>query len=175
MDVHMNREIKAYCPDFTPIRQVLRDVGANLVEVKEQVDHYYQLPASRKEHGARRLKLRVENEKRQLIYYRDHQEAGTRISRFQLWEVHDPQVIEVLEAALGSRVIVRKQRELWRKDNIKFNLDTVEEVGQVFEAEAQAKDGFDIDEQVEEYRRRMGPYLGPYIACSNEDLVIASR
>ena len=64
---------------------------------------------------------------------------------------------------------------MWHKDNIKFNLDTVEEVGQIFEAEAQAKDGFDIDEQVEEYRRRMDPYLGPYIACSNEDLVIASQ
>ena len=175
MDVHLNREIKAYCPDFRPVREILRDTGAIFIEVKEQTDHYYHLPAIGKEEGTRRLKLRVENETRQLIYYRDHQETNTRISRFQLWDLHDSQVIEVLNAALGRRVTVRKQRELWHKDNIKFNLDTVEKVGQIFELEAQAKGGRDIAAQVEEFRSRLGPYLGPYIACSNEDLVLASE
>ena len=174
MDVHLNREIKAYCPDFAPVRELLRELGATFIEVKEQIDHYFHLPDVGEEEGTRRLKLRVESGERQLIYYWDRQETNTRISRFQLWEVHDPQVVEMLNAALGSRVIVRKKRELWRKDNIIFNLDTVEDVGQIFEVEAQAEDGRDIEAQVEECRRRFGPYLGPYIACSNEDLVIAS-
>ena len=60
---------------------------------------------------------------------------------------------------------------MWHKDNIKFNLDNVEGVGQVFELEAQADDGYDIEAQVEEYRGRLAPLIGPYIACSNEDLV----
>ena len=175
MTVHLNREIKAFCPDFTPIRQVLRDVGATYIEVKEQVDHYFHLPNIESERGTRRLKLRSENNRKELIYYRDHQENEARVSRFQLWEIHDPQVIAVLNATLGSRVIVRKERELWHKDNIKFNLDTVDDVGQIFEMEAQAVDGHDIEAQVEEYRCRMGPYLGAYIDCSNEDLVWASR
>ena len=175
MGVQLNREIKAYCPDFVPVRQVLRDVGATLIEVKDQVDSYFQLPAVGEEAATRRLKLRVEGEKKQLIYYRDHQETDARISRFQLWEVCDPQVIEILTVALGRRVVVRKKRELWHKDNVKFNLDTVERVGQIFEVEAQAKDGRNIESQIEEYRRRLRPYLGRYIACSNEDLVIASK
>ena len=175
MDVHLNHEIKAFCPDFLPIRKVLRDAGATLITVKEQIDHYYHLPASREDQGTRRLKLRIENEKGQLIYYREHHESETRTSHFQIWEVHDPQVIEVLDSALGRRVVVRKKRELWRKDNIKFNLDTVEDIGQIVEVEAEAKDGRDTSAQVEEYRRLMGPHLGSYIASSNEDLAIASE
>ena len=175
MGVHLNREIKAYCPDFSPVRQLLREDGATFIETKEQVDYYFHLPDLGEDLGKRRLKLRVEGEKRELIFYRDHQETNTRVSRFQLWQIHDPQVIEVLNAALGIRVIVRKQRELWHKDNIKFNLDKVEDVGQIFEVEAQAEDGRDIDAQVEHYRFRLGPYLSSYIVGSNEDLVIASK
>ena len=115
------------------MRHVLRDHGATFVEAKEQVDYYYHLPALAEDKGTRRLKLRVEGEKRELIYYRDPQEADTRVSQFQLWPIHDPLVIEVLDVALGNRVIVRKQRELWHKNNIRFNLDTVEDVGQILE------------------------------------------
>ena len=170
MNVHLNREIKAYCPDFKPIRAVLRELGATLIEVKDQVDYYYHLPAMRVGDGTRRLKLRVENGERQLIYYHDRQESGTRISQFQLWEPGGPQLIEVLDVALGHRAVVRKRRELWRKENIKFNLDTVEDIGQIFEVEAQEMGDHDIVAQAEECRCRFGPYLGSYIAGSNEDL-----
>jgi adenylate cyclase, class 2 len=174
MDVHLNREIKTYCPDFTPVRQLLRDLGAAFIEIKEQVDFFYHLPVIGGEEGTRRLKLRVEDGKRQLIYYYDRQETGARTSRFQLWEVHDLQVKEVLDAAPGVRAIVCKQRELWRKENVIFNLDTVDDVGQVFEVEALAEDDHNVEAQVEEYRRCFGPYLGPYIISSNEDLVPAT-
>ena len=122
-------------------------------------------------HGTRRLKLRTESERSELIYYRDHQEADTRVSHFQLWQMPDPGIIEVLEAAQGMRVVVRKRRELWHKDNIKFNLDEVEGVGRIFELEAQEMDGHDIDAQVEEYRSLLLPHIGAYITGSNEDLV----
>ena len=175
MNVHLNREIKSYCPDFEPVRKLLRDVGATLVEAKGQVDHYYHLPAIGDAVGTRRLKLRVENGKKQLIYYYDVQETNARVSRFQLWELRDSQMKEVLDAALGIRVIVRKQRELWCKENIKFHLDSVEDVGGIFEVEAQEEDGYDIEVQVEECRRLFGPYLGSHIASSNEDLVVESE
>ena len=171
MSVHLNREIKAYCPDFAPVRQLLLDRGAIFIETKEQVDYYYHLPELGEEEGTRRLKLRIEGEKRELIYYRDYHETDTRVSQFQLWQMPDHEVIEVLDAVLGNRVVVRKQRELWHKDNIKFNLDNVEGVGRLFELEAQEWDGHDIEAQVEEYRRRLVPHIGPHIACSNEDLV----
>ena len=174
MSVQLNREIKAYCPDFAPVRRILKDSGAIFIETKEQVDRYYHLPRLGEEEGTRRFKLRIEGEKRELIYYRDHQETDTRVSRFQLWEMPGHQVMEVLDAVLDSRVVVRKQRELWHKDNIKFNLDSVDGVGQVFELEAQECSGRDIEAQVEEYRRLLVDHIGPYIHCSNEDLVTGS-
>ena len=171
MTVHLNREIKAYCPDFVPVRQLLKDDGATFIETKEQVDYYYHLPELGNDEGTRRLKLRIEGKKKELIYYEDYQETDTRVSQFQLWQMPGHELLEVLDAALGNRVIVRKQRELWHKDNIKFNLDEVEGVGKIFELEAQAYDGHDIEAQVEEYRSRLVAHIGPYIDCSNEDLV----
>ena len=79
----------------------------------------------------------------------------------------------MLEAALGARAVVRKQRELWRKDNVIFNLDNVEGVGQILEVEVKDEDGCDIDQQLDEYRSVLGPVMGSYIVGSNEDLVTA--
>ena len=173
MNLRLNRELKAYCKDFSTVRRLLRDHGAVFVEVKEQVDHYYHLPAGNADAGTRRLKLRIENGKGELIYYCERQEASARTSRFRIAEANDPQIGEVLAAALGVRAVVRKQRELWRKDNVIFNLDTVDRVGRILEVEAQDADGCDIDAQVDEYRCLFAPCLGDYISGSNEDLVVA--
>ena len=171
MEMRLNREIKAFCPDFEPVRRTLRDIGAEFVEVKEQVDYFYHLPVSGDDADTRRLKLRIEGAEAHIIYYYDRQENGGRTSRFQIWDMGDAQVKEVLEAALGIKTIVRKQRELWRMDNTIFNLDTVKDVGKIFEVEVQEREGRDIDVQLREYRHCFDPYLERYIEGSNEDLV----
>ena len=171
MQRKLNRELKAYCADFAPVRETLRTHGAYCVEIKEQVDYYYVLPTGDDSQGMRRLKLRLEKGTGTLIYYRELQEAGARTSHVRMSSADDPGLKDVLEAALGARAIVRKRRELWRKDNVIFNLDTVEGVGQILEVEVQDEEGCDIDLQVDEYRSRLGPYLGGYITGSNEDLV----
>ena len=173
MQFRLNREIKAYCPDFAPVRAILCEQSAEFVEVKEQVDHYYRIPPADEDGGTRRLKLRVEKGKGTLIYYWDRHEAGARTSRYQLAEADDPLMGELLESALGARAVVRKQRELWRKDNVVFNLDRVEGVGQILEVEVLAEDNCDIDALAKEYRRLFAPCLGSYIIGSNEDLVSA--
>ena len=173
MPSKLNRELKAYCEDFAPVREILRAQEADFVEVKDQIDHYYILPAGDDSAGTRRLKLRLEKGTGTLIYYRELQESGARTSRVHMARADDPVIRDVLEAALGARAIVRKQRELWRKDNVIFNLDTVAGVGQILEVEVQDEEGCDIDFQVDEYRSRLGPYLRGYITGSNEDLVAA--
>ena len=175
MTLRLNREIKAFCSDFEPIRRLLQGSGAVFAEVKEQVDYFYRLPANDDKGGTRRLKLRTEKGNRQLIYYHDRQEGNARTSTFQLWEISDAQLQEVLKAALGIRAVVRKSREMWHRENVIFNLDTVEEVGQILEVEVQEEDGCDIESQVEEYKRLFEPYLGDYIEGSNEDLVVAEK
>ena len=173
MQRKLNRELKAYCADFAPVREVLRAGGADFVEVKEQVDYYYLLPAGDDSGGTRRLKLRVEKGSGTLIYYRELQESGARTSHVRMSSADDPGLKDVLEAALGVRAIVRKRRELWLKDNVIFNLDTVESVGQILEVEVQNEPGCEIDAQVDAYRSLLGPYLCGYISGSNEDLVAA--
>ena len=175
MDFRLNRELKAYCKDFVTVRRLLQEHGAVFVEVKDQVDHYYHLPAGDDAEGTRRLKLRTEKGTGELIYYCERQETGARTSRFQLAAVDDPRMGDVLEAALGVRAVVRKRRELWRKDNVIFNLDTVDGVGQILEVEVQDADNCDIDAQVDEYRSLFAPCLGHDIVGSNEDLVGTSR
>ena len=173
MELRLNRELKAYCDDFVTVRRLLRDCGAVFVEIKEQADYYYRLPDGNDVAGTRRLKLRVEKGQRELIYYCERQEAGARTSRFHLAKTDDPRTGDVLEAALGVRAVVRKQRELWRKDNIVFNLDTVDGVGRLLEVEVQDAADCDIDAQLNEYRDLFAPCLGDYISGSNEDLVNA--
>lgn len=174
MDFRLNREIKAYCPDFEPARKILREQSAEFVEVKEQVDYYYWIPpADEAAGGTRRLKLRVEQGNGTLIYYWDRQEAGARTSRYQLAEAGDPRMVQLLDAALGVKVVVRKQRELWRKENVIFNLDIVEGVGQILEVEVLENDGRNIDAQAKEYHHLFAPCLTGYITGSNEDLVAA--
>ena len=88
MQFHINRELKAYCADFAAVREILRAREALFVEISEQVDYYYHLPAQDVSAGdvsggTRRLKLRVEKGTGTLIHYRERQEAGARTSRFQ--------------------------------------------------------------------------------------------
>ena len=85
MGIRLNRKIKAYCPDFKPVRSLLRGLEAVFIEVKHQTDFFYPLPPDVNVAGTRRLKLRVEEEKAQVIYYCERQEDGARTSQFQVW------------------------------------------------------------------------------------------
>src|SRR3972149_2079332 len=76
-----------------------------------------------------------------------------------------------IRVALGVRAVVRKRREVWKKDNATFNLDRVDGVGKVFEVEVEVTDGTGEGGQIDHYRELFGAYLGAEIAGSNEDLV----
>lgn len=171
MTKQLNREIKAFCPDFAPVKEALRKHGAEFTEAGEQVDYYYNLPDLPSEDSNRRLKIREENGTAQVVYYVEGQEFGARTSRFQIWGLSGAQTKDMLDAVLGVRAVVRKQREVWRKDNVKFNLDQVEKIGQIVEVEILSDDGFDAETQLEQYRQLLGPYLGDPIVGSNEDMV----
>lgn len=170
MTTQLNREIKAYCPNFDPIRDILRNSGASYSETMEQVDYYYNLPDPVMQDGTRRLKVRLENNSAQVVYYVEGEESGARTSRFQIWGLNGAQTKEVLDAALGVKAVVRKQREQWIKDNVKFNLDQVETIGQVLEVEIMSQEGQDIEAQLTEYRKLFDPHLDEHIVGSNEDL-----
>jgi adenylate cyclase, class 2 len=168
--MRLNREIKAYCPDFEPIRRVLREVEVTFAGRKEQVDYFFVLPDGEGNPRQRRLKLRTDDEGARLIYYYDREEPNSRNVNFEIAEV-DAATKELLEAALGVRAIVRKRREIWKQANTRFNLDEVDGVGTIFETEVEGVEGDDSSKQLAGYRELFAPYLGEEIAGSNEDLV----
>lgn len=170
MNVRLNRELKHYCPDFRPVRRLLRQIGAVAYGEQRQVDYFYHLPD-----GSRRLKLRVQHGGQTLIYYYDRYGQKSRSVEFQLFEVRDPQLRRVLETALGVRAVVRKRRELWMKGTTKFHLDRVDGVGQVFEVEIAARRGDGAARQLARYRELFGPHLGEPIVGSNEDLLAQGK
>ncbi len=48
MGIRLNREIKAYCPNFKPVRSLLRGLEAVFIEVKHQTDFFLPPAARRK-------------------------------------------------------------------------------------------------------------------------------
>ena len=172
MPRRLNREIKAFCKDFRAIREALRKTGATRLGEKEQVDYFFRLPGAPEGHS-RRLKLRIDDGAPRLIYYYDRYGPGVRTVEFSIAEVTDPGIRELLEAALGVKTVVRKRREVWKEGDATFNLDTVEGVGKVFEAEVEVRSDDDAEGQIARYRRLFGPHLGEDITGSNEDLVAA--
>ena len=168
-DFANNRELKHYCPDFRPVRRALRALGARPEPPRTQVDTYFRLP---EQPGPRwRLKLRVERGRRMLVHYTDAYDADVRSVRYALADVADPAVGRMLASALGVSAVVRKRREQWHAPRTLFNLDTIEGVGRVFEAEVAADDPAEAEALIAHYRALFGPHLGPPVGTSNEDLL----
>lgn len=169
-----NIELKHYCSDFKPIRTILKEIGAVKEAVKNQKDYFFDLPKNATKVSPR-LKLRIEGEKKKLIYYErpDFTKTKQAVADVRLYEVTDNQLLPFLEQSLGVTAIVQKKREIWRKENTVFHIDTVKDVGGIFEIELQ-KAGKITNKDMEvfaSYQKKLVPYLGKVIKGSNVDLV----
>ncbi|MDP2651169.1 MAG: class IV adenylate cyclase [bacterium] len=173
MEKKQNLELKHYCPDFKPVRKVLKGLGAEKVGVKKQKDFFFHLPAYKEKRKAR-MKLRVEGGKMRLVYYeRPDFIAGKDTSAAVILLETDEGALAFLKQTLGVSVIVEKRREIWRKDNTVFHLDEVKGVGKVFEVELQ-KHGVitERDKRIfANYQKNLLPVLGKVIQGSNANLV----
>lgn len=127
---YLNVEIKARCSNPAFIRQYLLSNNAVFRGIDEQTDTYFHV-----RHG--RLKLREGNIENNLIYYERSNQAGPKDSHFQLVNIHDAAGLkEVLTKANGIKVVVKKKREIYYIDNVKFHIDEVPGLGSFVEIEA---------------------------------------
>ena len=169
-----NLELKHYCSDFVNVRKVLSKMGAQKEVVKRQVDYFFELP--KKLGGTSpRLKLRVEGKAKTLIYYErpDFVKAKDTTSDIKLYDVKDNNLLPFLERSLGTKAVVDKKREVWRKMNTVFHIDYVKGVGGIFEIELQKKGKITGKDKglFAYYQSELLPYLGNVIKGSNLDLV----
>lgn len=176
MESKINLELKYFCKDFNPIRNVLRSIRAKKESVKKQKDYFFNLPKSKNSKIPARLKLRISDGKQSLVFYRRPEFSVTSATSADAIILHikDKDMLSFLSKVLGVRTIVEKQRELWRKGNTVFHLDRVKGIGNVFEIEVWVrpktikKDRLNFDR----YKKKLLPFLNKIIVGSNEDLVL---
>jgi len=172
MQVALTRGIKNFVSDFRAIRRILEEIGARKIESKRQVDYFFNLPTDKERKHSMRLKLRYESGKPKVVYYYDSAQSPKRVSQFRMYKIFDPSLKDLLEACLGTRVMVKKKREVWRKGAAVFNLDAIDGVGKVFELEIEKNT--EAKDEVRHYLNLLKSHLGRPIRGSNEDLVMTS-
>jgi adenylate cyclase, class 2 len=128
--VHLNIEIKAKSGSNNSIRKKLKLLDADFRGTDNQSDTYFNTKQGR-------LKLREGNIENNLIYYRRENSKGPKQSNVILYK-SDPgsSLKEILTEALGILITVKKQREIYFIDNVKFHLDTIKNLGSFVEIEA---------------------------------------
>lgn len=133
--MHLNVEIKARSSDHTFIRNYLRENNAEFRGTDYQTDTYFNVAEGR-------MKLRQGNIENSLIHYSRENVAGPKKSNVILYPVTEPSnLLQLLTHALGVKVTVSKQREIWFIGNVKFHLDHVDGLGNFIEIEAIDKEG----------------------------------
>lgn len=128
---HLIIEIKARCDHSDQVHMLLRQRGAEFIGIDRQIDTYFKCPAGR-------LKLRQGNIENYLIHYDREDKAGPKRSVVTLHKIpsDSAQLRTILAHVLDVDVVVRKTREIYFIDNVKFHLDQVDGLGQFIEIEA---------------------------------------
>src|SRR5262245_58792643 len=131
-----NIEIKVRVADFDAMRRAVGALGARWSATEQQVDRYFELD------GSARLKLRTINgQKAQLIRYHRPETTSVRCSDYDITPVRDHEAEACLVPKGKPVVTIRKRREIFLRDNVRFHLDQVEELGTFLELEAVVGDG----------------------------------
>ena len=149
-----NVELKALDPDPARSLAVCRELGAEDRGVLRQRDTYFRARGGR-------LKLREEEGAGAVLIQYDRPDAAqARESRYRLTRVEDPDELRAsLDAALGTLVVVDKERHLLLWDGVRIHLDTVEGLGSFVELEGVAPPGSDLTperEKVARLQRELG-------------------
>ncbi len=166
----INIEIKARSAQHDAVRAYLQQHSARLAGTDFQTDTYFRVP-----HG--RLKLREGNVENALIHYRRDNEAEPGKSEVLLYEVQPgASLLPLLSAALGVLVQVKKKREIYFIENVKFHLDEVEGLGAFVEIEAQDHLGLlgevELHAQCRFYMEALGIRTDDLVAVSYSDMML---
>jgi predicted adenylyl cyclase CyaB len=126
----LNVELKARCDDLERVRELCRQLGAEVQEPDRQTDTYFRVP-----HG--RLKLRESlRTGPALIQYVRADLAAARESHYDICPVEDAEALKrILRNALGILAVVVKRREVLTIGDIRVHLDKVQGLGTFVELE----------------------------------------
>lgn len=167
-----NVEIKVEVRDLTALRTAVERVGARWSETQEQVDRYYAVAPTE------RLKLRTINgQASQMIRYTRPETAAARTSTYEITPVRDDDAGRCLVPKTPPLVTVRKRREIWLRDNVRFHLDAVAGLSTFLELEAVVDATHDESicrAQVDDIVHALGLDPATFIRASYADLLMAT-
>ena len=125
-----NIEIKARVDDLAPLRIRALALGARSHERLQQVDTFYRVSKGR-------LKLREFGDGAgELIFYERSDRPGPKRSDYVRYPTSTPAALHVvLDAALGTRGIVEKGREVLLMGQTRIHFDEVRGLGSFLELE----------------------------------------
>jgi adenylate cyclase, class 2 len=171
MELRHNLEIKARLEDRDATRRTVQQIATERVGQQLQTDTYFFCRQGR-------LKLReIQGRPAQLIWYERPDTLEPKTSRYQLVEVGDSDTLrQLLSAAWGIRVVVKKRREIYLYRHVRIHLDHVEPLGDFLELEAVVPEGGNWDEAerlVHELLERLGISASLLMESSYSDLLLA--
>ena len=166
----LNIEFKARATDLAAAENKLLQLGPVFIGEDHQVDTYFNVPNGR-------MKLREGNIENNLIYYNRTNQAGPKSSHFNLVKIEDTKGLkDVLERSCGIKMIVRKKREIYYIDNVKFHIDEVPGLGSFIEIEAgnilAEKTESELLDQCNFYLKEFGIKEEDLVAESYSDLLM---
>jgi homotetrameric cytidine deaminase len=165
-----NVELKALDPDPARSLAVCRELGAEDRGVLRQRDTYFRSRGGR-------LKLREEEPGGATLIQYDRPDAGeARESRYRLTAVDDAETLRAsLDAALGTLVVVDKERHLLLWEGVRIHLDTVEGLGSFVELEGVAAPDSDLGAEREKVARlREALRIGEILTDSYSDRLLGA-
>ena len=167
-----NVELKATDPDPERSLRIALDLGAEDRGVLVQRDTYFRVPEGR-------LKLREETPGGAvLIQYARDDRPEARESRYRITPVEDPETLRrSLDEALGTLVVVDKERRLLLWQGVRIHLDTVRGLGSFLELEGVAPEDSDLSgehDRVAQLSEALGLDGSRILADSYSDRVLAA-
>ncbi len=126
-----NIELKAKISDLDQTRRTAESIATERLGTEHQVDTYFYCRQGR-------LKLRqIDRSPAQLIWYARTDRPEARASNYFVVPISNPETLKAaLTAALGTRSVVKKRREIFLWHNVRIHLDRVEGLGAFIEFEA---------------------------------------
>lgn len=172
---HINFEFKARAKNLVSLENKLLQLYPHFIGEDKQTDTYFNVAKGR-------LKLREGNIENALIYYERRNVHGAKQSDILLYKhQQDKSLKDILTTIHGIKVIVKKVRKIYFVDNVKFHLDTIDELGTFIEVEAidsSGNIGFEgyriekLKEQCEKYSNLFEIKSEDYVSLSYSDLIL---
>jgi predicted adenylyl cyclase CyaB len=136
-------EAKIKVPDLDPLRQKLRELGAQRIGAFHETNTFFDSPNAALQNSGKGLRIRINRNvgnatEEAIITYKGPRQAGTFKSRQELeTTISNAEQTEAIFTALGfeRQLSFEKRRESWKLDDCKIELDEVPHLGTFLEIE----------------------------------------